>query len=172
MSLLVWRISLFLFSLFPPFPSVAPLPGLPLVFALFPSIKQQPFHLRLSCFPDLSMQFSSHPAADGFGADLGFFCLPPYFERTDHLPPLSRECRTLLPKPRHWAPMVRECHQRLSHSMAWVRTPLGPQQMRVLPQCYTSSLLGELSAVINLVPICLKIGLRKMPGCLIFKLNV
>lgn len=35
-----------------------------------------------------------------------------------------------------------------------------------------SSSLGELSAVINSVPFCFKIGLRKMPGCLIFKLNV
>lgn len=95
-SPLAERISLFFF--FSLSPLLFLLPAVALVFALFPSIKEQPFHLRLSHFPGLSMQFSSHPGAGGLGVDLGLPRPTPYFERTEHLPPLPRDRRALPPK--------------------------------------------------------------------------
>lgn len=98
-SLLAWRISLlfFLFCCFfsPLSPLLLFLPVLSLIFALFPSIKKQPFYLRLSHFSDMSMQFSSLPGAEGFGVDSSLRHLTPCYERTEHLPTLPRECRAL-----------------------------------------------------------------------------
>lgn len=107
--------------------------------------------------------------------------VPPLTLRGQSISHLCRGSAGLfLQKLGHRAPLVREGHRRLSHSTAWVRTPLRtPQQEEVFPRCFSltvlnnsSSSLGELSAVINSVPFRFKIGLRKMPGCLIFKLNV
>ena len=150
---------------------------LALVLALFPSTKPPPFHPRLSPFPRVSMQLSSHPSADGLGVDLGLSRLTPLTLRgqsISHLCPVS--AGLFLQKLGHQAPLF-------SGRSPKAFPPHGPSEDSaaergvsavLLPHGFnnSSSSLGELSAVINSVPFSFKIGLRKMPGCLIFKLNV
>lgn len=101
-----------------------------------------------------------------------------YSKTTEHFPLLPKESKALPPKMGALSTPDLGCPKAfplpsLGEGSAWPPKERGVPLVLHPPSFSTSSSsLGELSVVINSVPFCFKIGLRKMPGCLIFKLNV
>lgn len=99
-------------------------------------------------------------------------------KKTEHPSHLPGGCRALPPTNGAQSTPSLKGLSKAFPSLGLVRSPLHSQWKEVFPRCFSlfnygnSSLLWELSVVINSVPFCFKIGLRKMPGCLIFKLDV